>query len=152
MGTFLKHFKAVERKTEWMARGGGVVWAWRVILSLVWSLCTWHGRKLTMKGASNYCLINRERTAPFTTKYPLGNMPERWVIHGPSSTLSAKWNFYMSNKTSLFVFVTFHRVFFLRCSFFSLLYSCSSTTFSQVTTLVCNNNKRSGEDCKRSVS
>lgn len=40
-----------------------------------------------MKGGSDYCLINTERIPSFTATYPLGNLPEPWVIHGPSPPL-----------------------------------------------------------------
>lgn len=49
--------------------------------------------------------------------YPLGNMPERWVIHGPGPALCAKWNVYMSNKTSFFDSLTFRRIFFFFLSY-----------------------------------
>lgn len=66
MGTFLKH--SVKRKGSQAAWtwgwGGTESGAWRVTLSLVWSLFTWHGRKLTMKGGSYYCLINTQRESP----------------------------------------------------------------------------------------
>lgn len=69
-----------------------------------------------MKEGSDYCLINTERIPSFTATYPLGNLPERshgpWQPMVPARCSGLKWNVYMSNKTSLFVSVNFHRVFF----------------------------------------
>lgn len=66
MATALKRsVRKKGRQAEWTwGAGGAESGAWRVTLSLVWSLCTWQGRKLTMKGGSDYCLINTERESP----------------------------------------------------------------------------------------
>lgn len=65
-GYVFKEFSEKEGESGWANMGGGGAesGAWWVTLSLVWSLCTWHGRKLTMKGGSDYCLINTERESP----------------------------------------------------------------------------------------
>lgn len=41
----------------------------------------WHGRKLKMKGDSDYYLINTETECPHFRNISGLNMPDLWVIH-----------------------------------------------------------------------
>lgn len=153
-GYIFKAFSEKEGDSGWVNLGrwlgGAESGAWRVTLSLVWSLCTWHGRKLAMKGGSDYCLINTERESPhlpsrirWGTCQSVGSFMDRARYAVPNGTFTCQIK-------HLYLFLSPFTGPFLSYGLFCLC--CSSTKFSWATFLVCNNNKWSREDCKHSVS